>query len=380
MKRAPAAAAALLVALPLAACASPAPVSDLVAAGCPADIRIDTDDLPNVDWGFLYSLLDRDAVRTTFIGREVTAPLLVDGEDTGLTLTILSGDPRDGTGGEVALHEDESILLAAVDTDQALLDLVQYPSVGLLAPTARDTRLVFWGATAYPGVTTIEGLGDTLSPDGMTLVPISGRPGDPWSDVMWGRGTLGEGQVTADSGDPVAQFLAGNGTEAYVGDLLTDPFRLALPELSAPDEPPSIRRQLVDDAGYTRTTLLSARPQAVVRYADCLGVLIPVLQQALVDYQADPDATDDLMVDVAATFGHPEIDAALIGAAHEAAESERIFKFGRNQPTGHIDVGDIRDLLAAIESAWADLEYDQPDEFAVEKIATNEFIDRSIGT
>ena len=359
--------------LPLAACATIAEVSPLVHAGCPADIRIQTDDLPNADWGFLYSLLDRDAVSIRFVGREVSGPLVIDGEDTGIRLTILSGDPADGVSASVELHEDESLLLGAVDSDVALLNVVQYPTVAVFAPTARDTRIIYWSADTYPGVRNIESLGDTLAPDGLALAPIVGVPGDPLRDYLVGRGTLGADQVRPGDDPSVESYLAGGGVAAQAGDVLVDPYLLGLPE-----EAPPIGYQLVDDAGYPRDRLLSARPQAIVRHADCFRVLVPVLQQALVDYLRDPEPTDELLVEVAAQFGHPELDAGLIAAAHEILADRRFVANGRDGAVGDIDYGRLRDLRTGLASAWRQLELVFP-RVEVDDIVTNEFIDRSIG-
>src|SRR5690606_38674312 len=116
---------ALGLALPLAGCAAAAaeeashPV-DLARSGCPANIRIHTDDAPGVKWGFLYSLLDPTKIQIFNNNSVVRAPLIVDGEPTGVSLTILTGDPTDGQSANVALHEDRDLLLAAVDSDQAI--------------------------------------------------------------------------------------------------------------------------------------------------------------------------------------------------------------------------------------------------------------------
>ena len=359
--------------LPLAACATITPASPLVHAGCPTEIRIQTDDLPGAPWGFLYALLDRDAVGIRFVGREVSAPLVIDGEDTGVRLTILSGDRSDGRSADVELHEDPTLLLAAVDTDVALLDVVRYPTVGLFSPLARDTRLVYWNPEIYPGVRSIEGLGDTLTADGLELVPITGVPDDPFRDYMVGIGGLGADQVTPSRLPSTESYLAGGGVAAQFGDLLVDPYLLGLREDATP-----VESQMIDDSTYSRDTLLSAPPQSVVRHADCFRELIPVLQQSLVDYLREPQTTNDLMAEVAARFGHPERDAAFMAAAHDTLVDGRLVSNGRDDAIGDVDFGRVRDLLSAMSSAWRRLEVDFPS-VTVEDIVTNEFIDRTIG-
>lgn len=361
------------LALPLAACGVAPGAPLLERAGCPADIRIQTDDLPNVPWAFLYSLLGDD-LRFRIAGRQVSGPLEIDGVDSGVRLTILSGDPADGVSANVALHEDPSLLLGAVDTDVALLDVKRYPTVGVFAPTARDTRIVYWNADVYPGVRNVEGLGDTLTPDGTQLAPIHGDPADPFVLDQVASLILGAEQVVASEEDSsVASYLAGGGIAAQIGDLLVDPYVIA----QLPDAAP-IGFQPVDEAGFPRDRVLAAAPQTMVRYADCLRVLIPVFQQALVDYMADPEPTIALLARIASEYGIEDLDADLLTAAHEVLVDRRIVSNGRDDTIGDLDFGRLRDLRADLATTWARLDRAFPD-VPVEQVVTNDFIDRSIG-
>ncbi|WP_395638464.1 hypothetical protein [Pseudolysinimonas sp.] len=364
------------LALPLAACSTgDAGGVGLVREGCPADIRIQTDDLPRVEWGFLYGLLDADELR---IGDDsVSAPLLIDGEPSGSTLTILVGDPDDGVSGSVALHDDESILLAAVDTDAAILDAARTPSVGVFAPMRRDSQIVYWSTTVYEGVRTIRAIGDRLTPDGLGLVPFVTAPNDPFTDYAIGAGLLSADQVVTDAELGVPGFVEAGGVSSRRGDLLVDPYRLALPEAGSPQ---AVAWQLIDDIGYQRDAgVLSARPQALVQYADCLGVLVPTLQRALVDYLDDPDATTELLVELSAEFGDPAYDAASAHAALDLFEAEDLVGAGRDGTIGDLDFGRLRHLIDRAVPVWEDAEVAVPADVEAEDIATNRFIDRSIG-
>jgi hypothetical protein len=364
------------LALPLAACSTGVAGGEgLGRDGCPADIRIQTDDLPHVEWGFLYSLLDPDHLE---IGDDsVSAPLLIGGEPSGSTLTILLGDPDDGVSGNVSLYDDESILLAAVDTDAAVLDAVRRPSVGVFAPMRRDSRIIYWDTTVYSGARTIQNIGDRLTPDGLALVPIVTAPGDPFSAFAIGDGILSAEQLVTDREPGVPGFLESGGIEAHLGDLLVDPTLLARPGTGSPD---TIGWQLIDDAGYQRDAgVLSARPQAVVQYSDCLTVLVPVLQRALADYLDDPEATTTLLVELSTEFGDAAYDAALARVALELFSSEDLVGAGRDHTIGDLDFGRIRALLETAVPAWKDAEVDVPDGVQAEDIATNRFIDPSIG-
>jgi len=369
------------LALPLAACSTGhAGGEGLVRDGCPADIRIQTDDLPRVEWGFLYSLIDPEhlVVDEPKAGDEsVSGPLMIDGEPSGATLTILLGDPDDGVSGNTALYDDESILLAAVDTDTAILDSARLPTVGVFSPMRRDSRIIYWDTAVYPGARSVQNIGDRLTPDGLGPVPIVTVPGDPFSSYAVGAGILSPDQIVTDQPTGIRGFVDGGGLSARMGDLLVDPYLLALPETGAPT---SAGWQLIDDAGYARDAgVLSARPQAVVQYSDCLDALVPVLQHALVDYLDDPDATTGLIVELSAAFGDDTYDAALAQAALDLFDAEDLVGAGRDRTMGDIDMGRIRDLLETAVPAWEEAEVPVPAGVQAEDIATNRFIDRSIG-
>jgi hypothetical protein len=349
---------------------------DLARAGCPAEIRVQTDDRPGVEWGFLYSLLDPEDIDILNAGTVAKAPLVVDGEPTGVTLAILTGDPFDGVSANVDLYDHEDVLLAAVDTDQAILDAVRYPTVGLFSPMLRDPRMIYWDTDVYQGVRTIEGVGDTLDPTGEALAPIVAAPNDPFTDFMVGEGILGPEQVLPDYDGDIQPFIDAGGVKAQQGDLLVDPYLLEQPDNGFTH---SYDSQLIDDAGYLRDTLLTARPQSVVRYADCFEVLIPLLQHALADFADDPDATTELLVELAPALGYPEFDAGLAAYGLETMKKQRIVGNGRDDAIGDIDMGHLRELLDDVVPAWEELDIRVPDDLDPGDLATNRFIDRSIG-
>jgi hypothetical protein len=375
MRRRIAAVAVAGLTLPLVACATgEAGGVGLVRAGCPEEIRIQTDDLPRVEWGFLYELLDHDQIRKSF--DSVTAPLLVDGQDSGSDLRIFVDDPGDGVAANIQLHDDERFLLGAVDTDVALLDAGRYPTVGIFAPLRRSPRIAYWDASVYPGIPTVQLLGDRLIPDGTALVPFVTTPGDPFASYGVGAGVVTPEQLVTDPPPTVQGLLDADGIPAHLGDVFTDPYQFEL----LTETPELFRSHLLEDAGYESDIgVLSATPQTLVRYADCLTVLVPILQQALADYLNDPDDTTDLLVTLSAQFGDETYDADAAAAAFEILDEDRFAGNGRDGTIGDIDLGRLRDLFETAVPAWKDAGTLVPADVEPDDIVTNRFIDPSIG-
>ncbi|MET1132868.1 MAG: ABC transporter substrate-binding protein, partial [Aeromicrobium sp.] len=155
----------------LAACSTPAAETDtgdseltigavdLAAAGCPTDIKIQTDWNPEAEHGHLYSLLGSDyTIDDT--NKTVTGPLMASGEYTGVDVTILAGGPAVGFSQPNAqLYSDDSIFMAYVGTDEAIAHSVDLPTVGVFQPLEKDPQMIMWDPETYPDVETIADLG-----------------------------------------------------------------------------------------------------------------------------------------------------------------------------------------------------------------------------
>ncbi|MGB3911079.1 MAG: hypothetical protein WBL06_11460 [Pseudolysinimonas sp.] len=375
MRRRVAAVALASLALALTACATgEAGGTGLMRAGCPAEIRIQTDDLPRVEWGFLYGLLDRDQLRTGY--DSVTAPLLVDGEPSGSNLRIFVADPDDGVAANIQLHDDDRFLLGAVDTDVALLDAGRFPTVGVFAPLRRSPRLAYWDASVYPEVPTVQQLGDRLVPDGSGLVPFVTTPGDPFASYGVGAGVVTAEQLVTEPPPSVQGLIDAGGIPVHLGDVFTDPYRFEV----LTETPEAFGSHLLDDSGYQSDSgVLSATPQTLVRYADCLTMLVPILQQALVDYLDDPDETNALLVTLSAKFGDDRYDADAVARAFQILEGDHFAGNGRDGTIGDIDLGRLRDLFETAGRAWREAGTPVPQGVEPDSIVTNRFIDPSIG-
>ena len=61
--------------------------------------------------------------------------------------------------------------------------------------------------------------------------------------------------------------------------------------------------QYVNDAGWTNYgESVAVTPQNIEQYHDCIAALVPMLQQSSVDFLADPDETNALIIDAVNTF------------------------------------------------------------------------------
>ena len=112
----------------------------------------------------------------------------------------------------------------------------------------------------------------------------------------------------------------------------------------------------------------------------CLAVLVPKLQQAWVDYLADPTPIGDALVEITKTYNNywtitPELNAA----GFELFESLGIGGNGPDSTYGNFDVDRVQKLYDEAMPLLADLGVKTDETLTVDGVVTNQFIDTSIG-
>lgn len=145
--------------------------------------------------------------------------------------------------------------------------------------------------------------------------------------------------------------------------------------------PAPVAYALVDDLGwkpYPATyAILSDR---VEDESACLSVLVPVLQQAWVDFLAAPQPVLDELLTVTKTYNNywtlsPELNAAAIAKF----ESDGIGSNGPDSTYGNIDGARIEGLFDELKPILDGKAISLPSGYTAESSFTNDFIDADIG-
>jgi hypothetical protein len=371
---APAIVAALV--LPLAACApDPGGEFDLVRAGCPADIRVLADSDPRAELGALYALVGGDATIDAE-KRTVSGSLVADGVDTGIRLTVVSRAPGAETSTAEALYGDPDLLLATIDADAAIVNAGTFPTVGIFAPLERDPQIILWDPDSYPNARSIAEIGVSYGVDNLP-VPVLSAPGNLAIEYLAGSGLLDTAQPSPVYDGTSAAFVAGRGRIAQQGEVTIDPRRLQ----RDPGWGHSVRFELIEETGYPRyRSMFSARPDDVTRYADCFRLLVPMLQRSTVGFVESPDATAELIARAAKTFGTaPDYDLPAALRASDILLEQRLIDNGDDDTVGDVGGGRMQLLFDIAIPVFEELGYEVRPGLRPSDIATNAFIDPSIG-
>lgn len=343
---------------------------DLAAAGCPEDIRIQTDWNPESEHGHLYALLG-DQYTVDSGEKSVTGPLIASGEYTGVDVTILAGGPATGfTQPNAQMYNDPSIFLAYVGNDEAIAHSGDLPTVSVFAPLQKDPQMIMWDPETYPDVTGIADLGT----EGVSIRVF---PGGTYIDYFVGVGVLSADQIDATYDGQPAVFVSEDGNIAQQGFASAEPY---IYENEIPEWGKPVSYELINDAGYPKyAAMMSVIPENVEAYRDCLTELVPVLQQATVDFFADPQPTIDLileLVDAYATGWVYSQDVAVYSVERQLTDG--LVGNDANGKMGLADPDRVQELFDIVVPIYLEQGLPVKDGVTPADIYTNEFVDESI--
>jgi hypothetical protein len=248
---------------------------------CPATVVVQTSWYSQVEHFAAYELLGRgytvDAAR-----KRVTGALVAHGVDTGVKIEIRAGGPAIGFQQVSAqMYADRSITLGMIPLDEAVQNSKDQPVTGVMTPYDVDPLVIMWDPSRHPNFDTIADIGQT---DTKVLFFNGERT---YMDYLLGTGQLRQSQVDGSYDGSPDRLAASRGAIAVQGFATSEPWKW---EHEVPAWGKPLSYQLVADSGYPNyRNLLAIRAGDKGRLAGCLRRLVPMLQQATVDFMAQPD-------------------------------------------------------------------------------------------
>ena len=345
--------------------------TDLSAAGCPDNIVVQTDWNPEAEHGGLYESLGDDY--TVDAGSKTVTGTLVDGngDSTGVTLEIRAGGPAIGFQTVTSqLYADTDIMLGYVATDEAIQLSDTQPTLQVLAPLEKSPTMIMWDPATYPDV---EGIADL----GTAGVTVRYFEGSAYMAYLTGAGVLGTDQVDGSYDGTPAGFVAAGGEVAQQGFASAEPY---IYKNEVADWGKDVDYQLVYDAGFQPyQSAISARPDTVDQYSDCLTALVPLMQQADVDYLEDPARATDIILDLVEQYDTGWVYSQ--GVADYSVETQRelgLVGDGDDGVHGNFDLDRVQTLIDQVTPIFTDQGTPPADGLTPEDVVTNEFIDDGI--
>lgn len=343
---------------------------------CPKTVTVQTSWLPNAtSFGPLYALLGDDP-EVDADRKRATAPLVADGRDTGVSLELRAGGPAIGFSSTTAqMYADEDIDLGVVGGfDEIIQNSATQPTTAVLALLEKDPTMIYWDPETYPEFETIEDVGETD-----TTVLYFG--GDTYMEYLTGAGILDRDQVDGSFDGSPARFVAAGGKLASAGYAAEDPYMY---EHEIDDWMKPVKGQLVYEAGYPiYGPSLVVRPERKDELAPCLEKLVPIVQQAQVDYLRDPDAAIAVIVDIAERYRGGDVltegiarygigEMKRLGIAADDAE-------GRDTTVGNFETARVQKIIDIGRPLFEKQDKPLKEGLKPADVVTDEFVDPGIG-
>ena len=364
---APTEAAAETAAAETAAAAAGASMAGSLKGVCPDTIAIQTDWYPSAERGPLFNLLG-DTFTTDTKTKSISGPLIAsDGSDTGVILQIRSGGPAIGFSPVTAqMYTDKTITLGFTSHDSAANDYAKLPTLSVVAPFEKNPQIVMWDPATYPDVKTIADLG-------AKGVTINVFPGGPWQEILSKQGVVPKNLWDGSFDGTPARFVSEKGKIAQQGFASAEPYEYEkLPEWGK-----KVASQLVYDAGvrfYSQP--LGIRTADLETLRPCLAKLVPIIQQSTKDYLNNPAAANKKIVDMLAELNEVVYSAGEAEFAVATMKDLGLISNGPDATLGNFDLARVQEGIdQMIDAGIANV----PKDLKADQLATNEFIDPSIG-
>jgi hypothetical protein len=333
---------------------------------CPDKVVLQTDWFQEPEHGGAYNLIGPggtiDAGKGTYTG-----PL----RNTGVEMEIRAGGPFIGFSSPTAqMYADPDIFVAFADTGDQIRGYSKTPAIGVVAPLEIGPQILMYDPAHYNFTTVSD-----VKASGATVLYFESAA---FADYLVGTGQLDAKQLDASYDGSPARWVASGGKLVQQGFATNEPFNY---EHNINGWKKPVKFLLLHDAGWKiYQSNIVVRPESTTKYKDCLSKLVPMWQQSEIDYIKDPTAANNVILDIVKqmnTFW--VLSPELATYADDTMKSLNIVSNGPDSTLGNYDMDRITNFMNEFVPIAKGKGADIPADLTPDKIATNEFIDESIG-
>lgn len=341
-----------------------------LAGVCPDRVVIQTDWNPQAEHGGVYELVG-DGYTVDADRKRVRGPLVAGGTDTGVDVEIRMGGPAIGFRPVGAyLYENTDIMLGFANTDGIVQRYAALPTLSVMAGLDINPQIIMWDPVTYPQVRTIADLKATGA-------KVRTFEGIAFMQYLVGSGVLDKAQVDGSYDGTPGVFVAQQGKIAQQGFASAEPY---IYRNEVKNWGRDVAYQLIHDTGwqpYAQSLVIRSAERDTL--APCLKKLVPVIQQAQVDFLNNPARTDTLIVDLVKQYNTGWVYSQ--GVADYAVAQMRklgIVGNGPDQTLGDHDEARVAEFIKKALPIYKQAGGKVKDDLEPSDIVTNEFIDPSI--
>jgi hypothetical protein len=348
------------------------PAADnLKAAGCPSTIVLQTDWDPEAEHGGQYELVGPNPTINAG-AKEVTGELVAHGGiDTGVQIQIRAGGPAIGYQTVSSqMYKDSSITLGYLGTDEQIALSATQPTVAVLAGLEISPQIIQWSPTAHPTWKTIADIGKSNT-------PVLYYQGASYMPYLIGKGILKASQVNGSYDGTPTVFVASGGQDAVQGFATAEPY-IWSHDVPSWDKP--MKYELIADTGFNfYQQEIAVRKDKLAALTPCLKKLVPIMQQAIVDYIANPASTEKLILQLVTAYNNGWVYTQ--GTANYAVATMKKLGIVGNAPDGTLGAftdSRVQQLIGILAPIYNKQGKQTLTGLTPSDIVTNQFIDPSI--
>ncbi|QHD85204.1 nitrate ABC transporter substrate-binding protein [Gordonia sp. JH63] len=346
-----------------------APAESTLAGTCPDNVVVQLQWQPQSDMAGVIGLLGPGYTVDTD-NKSVSGPLVFDGMDTGVDITLRAGGPAIGFQSvPSAMYSDDSIHLGLVHGDQMISAAKDQRVVGVTPLLQYNPSIIMWDPATHPDVKTIADIGRSDA----SVVVSKDQIFPQW---LVAKGLLQQDQLDTSYDGAPARFV-GDPSITQQGFANSEPYTY---ENETPSWNKPVAYAMVKDAGYdVYASNVSVRAGDVEEMSPCLEKLVPMIQQTGKDYVASPDAVNATIVDwVSQDVSFTPYSAGEAAYSAGLLKDRAVIAPGADGVYGSYDMvkaqNVINDLVPILNGGGADL----PAALPADQLFTTQFIDEQI--
>lgn len=351
------------------AASTTAATSEVDLAGiCPETVVIQTDWMPEADHSESYALIG-GTPKYDKSKKRVSGDLYYKGKPTGVKVEVRAGGPATGFQTPTQqMYTDSSITLGYENTDEAVRNSGKTPMTMVMAPREKWAQVLIYDPETYDF--------KTIADIGKTNTKVLYFKGNYYMDYLVGAGILKKEQIDSSYDGTPARFVTSGGKVVQQGFITAEPWQY---ENTVKQWAKPVGALSIADAGYPNYgEALAIKASKKAELSDCLKKLVPVIQQAQVDYAKDPAATNEIIVEAAKLYGGWDYPAELAAFGHQKQLDEGIISDGPTPALGDIDETRVQKIIDLTAPIFKKQNVTVKDGVTAADLYTNEFIDQSI--
>lgn len=337
---------------------------------CPDTVVLQTDWNPEAEHGGVYQLLGPDPTIDAK-KKTVTGALMAGGVDTGVKFQVRSGGPAIGFQTVTSqMYLDKKITLGYTATDESAQLSSKQPTIAVLAPLNKSPQIIMWDPKTHPDFKTIADIGKTDT-------KVRYFQGAAYMEYLTGSGILKKSQTDGGYDGTPASFVASRGKDTQQGFASAEPY-IYENEVKQWGKP--VAFQLINDAGYAfYQSQIGIRAADLGTLTPCLKKLVPIMQQAEIDYVKDPSTVNPLILDLVEKYNTGWQYSAGVATFSVAQQLKLgLVANGTDGTFGSIDEARVQKVLDIVKPIFAKEKTPVKDGLTAKDLFTNQFLDTSI--